>query len=495
MPPARKTTSRPPLRRTDAPALRRGRVLRLAGLAFACAVAMPAPATAAPFLRGVADNLYRSRDADTRQHWLDETVRAQANLVRVTVDWRSHARSRPADPTDPLDPAYGEFEEIDAAVREASERGLEPSFLVTRAPNWAEGKRKPGDATEGSWKPDPAAFEAFATALARRYSGGFVGPEGPVPRVRYYQAWGEPNLSEHLTPQWTGSRNSPRPFAALRYRELLNALYAGVKSVDPDATVIAGGTGPFGDRRFRRRTRPLRFLREVLCLRHRKRLKAKECPDPPRFDILSHHPINIAAGGPGRSAIHPDDVIVADFRKVVRTMRAAEKRRTVPRGRHPVWATELIWETKPPDRRFGVPLNRQARWLEESFFSLWKQGAEAVVWAQIVDEEIQEDGFSGHQGGLFTDGGKAKPGFVAFRFPFVAERSSKKKKKKLAVWTIPPSSGELAIEHRRGSSWRTIRTAAVTAGEPLQLRLRLAGKVRLRGAVNGEQSLPYRLRR
>ncbi len=451
----------------------------------------PATASAAPFLRGFADRALTSSDSSVREHWFDESARAHANLIRINVDWRSHVGGQPADPTNPLDPSYKGFETIDAAVREATQRGLAVSFLVTRAPDWAEGADRPSSAPEGSWKPDPAAFEEFSTALARRYSGTFVTTAGIVPRVEYYQAWGEPNLSDHITPQWVGSSAHPEPFAPERYRELLNALYRGVKGVDPSAKVIAGGTGPFGEVPGGTRMRPLYFLRELLCLRDRKKLKPKSCSAPPRFDILSHHPISFLEP-PTQSAFHPDDAVVPDFKGVVRLMRAAERGGTVEGGRHPVWATELWWETNPPDAKNGVSRSKQARWLQDSFYSLWRQGAEAVIWAQIVDEPVGPDGSSQFQTGLFDAAGNEKPSFRAFRFPFVADRVSKKKAR---VWTIPPASGELNVEKEVKGSWRPVETASVTADQPIELKMKLDGSPRLRAALNGERTLTDKLKK
>src|SRR5690606_11497746 len=143
----------------------------------------------------------------------------------------------------------------------------------------------------------------------------------------------EPNLSGYLTPQWTRKR----PTSAIIYRRLLNAFYNGVKSVSRRSLVVTAGTGPYGDPPGGTRVRPLRFWREVFCLR--RNLKRKKCPTKARFDILAHHPIN-TSGGPFRKALHPDDASSADMRKLRRVLRAAERNRTVrPGKRHPLWAT------------------------------------------------------------------------------------------------------------------------------------------------------------
>lgn len=72
-------------------------------------------------------------------------------------------------------------------------------FTIYSAPDYAEGADRPATATPGSWRPDPAAFGAFAEAVARRYSGA-----NGLPRVRYFEAWNEPNLDVYLAPQQRG---------------------------------------------------------------------------------------------------------------------------------------------------------------------------------------------------------------------------------------------------------------------------------------------------
>src|SRR2546423_1703503 len=82
-------------------------------------------------------------------------------------------------------------------------------------------------ARDGSCSRDAGAVGSFGKALARRYGGGFSDPQQPgaaLSRVRYYQAWNEPNLNTYLSPQWSnGHAESPDD-----YRALLNAFYGAV---------------------------------------------------------------------------------------------------------------------------------------------------------------------------------------------------------------------------------------------------------------------------
>lgn len=359
--------------------------------------------------------------------------------------------------------------------------------MVYQAPGWAQEGTAPPGAVAGSWKPNPNALERFAQALALRYSGSF----GGLPRVRLFEAWNEPNLSDYLAPQYKGREM----VGAARYRRMLNAFYAGVKRVQSGATVIGGATGPFGDDPPDAwRTRPVRFLRDLLCLRavgKRGAARRRICPNPPKFDILSHHPITLMFS-PWRQPLSPNDVTVANFRRIGGLLRKAERGGTLgTRGRHPVWASEMWWESKPPDQsQFGMRISQLKRWVPGTMYELWKQGARAVIWLQIVDTPVGDNGFSGHQTGIYFSDGTKKPYYEGFQFPFVTQRRGRSAE--VRAWMIPPASGPLSIQRKRKGGWGTIRRAQARRGKPLQATLRLPGTATLRATVAGQSSLGWR---
>ena len=477
-------TAEPRPSRPSRPRLALAAAVLLGVLALASA---PAAADARTFLRGFGEPAFENDSAAERAFWYDQSIRANSSIARINVSWRSVVGGgKPGQAADPADLGYS-FTRTDNAVSDAAARGQRILITVFDAPEFAEGANQPKDSDEGTWRPDPAALREFAQALATRYSGSFVplGAVGALPRVGYFEAWNEPNLSQYLTPQYTEGEN--KQLSADLYRQMLNAFYAGVKRSGSGAAVVAGATAPYGDPPGNTRTRPLRFLREVFCLNGK--LKPTRCKDEAQFDVLSHHPITLGKG-PGYSAIHPDDAAMADFDVVVDTLRAAEKQHTV-RGpkRHPAWATEFWWETKPPDTGpSAVPVAKHARWVEKSLHSLWRQGAEAAIYLRLQDDASQADGIGGEQSGLFTHDKVEKLSFQAFRFPFVAERVSKKK---VNVWTIPPATGTLEIQAERGGDFTTIDRMDVSDDKPDQKKIELRGKAKLRGLLGGEASLSY----
>jgi hypothetical protein len=442
-----------------------------------------------PLTTGFAESRYQSADAPVRAEAFDQTIQAKAGLVLLNVSWRSITSGTPANASSPADPAYN-FANVDAAVRDASARGLTVVLAPTQAPAFAEGSGRPANADPGAWRPDPGQFGQFAIALAARYSGSFTpaGSGAPLPRVKYFQAWTEPNLANHLAPQYDSDGSSVGPGL---YRSLLNAAYAGIHQVHGDNVVITGATGPYGDTAGPNvgRTRPVAFWREVLCVAGRKALKPKPCPVKANFDIFAHNPIN-TSGGPRRSAVHPDDASTPDLKNLVKVLGASEKHHlTGTGGRHPVWATEIWWESSPPDKTQGVPLGTQARYIEEALYVLYKQGARVVVNLQLRDTPTKPQPMGETATGILFKNGSPKPSYTAFRFPFVADR---KGKDRILAWGRAPVSGKLVIERRDHGHWRRAASLHVSASQVFRRRLPARGTSVLRARVGDERSLPWR---
>jgi hypothetical protein len=463
-------------------------MLAVLGLLTAPLLAPPGAAAAPPPLQlGFGDSLFSSSDAATREYWLERAKGTGASLVRINVNWsRVAPKVVPPgfSPTDPASPGY-RWDAVDAVVRSAAAHGLRIMFTVDSAPAWAEGPGRPAGVATGTWEPQPAAFGEFARALASRYSGSFPDPLLPgaaLPAVRFFEAWNEPNLDTYLAPQWQGTRSTGPGL----YRELLNGFYAGIKAVQPSATVVGGSLAPFGDEPGGSRTRPVLFLRNLLCL-HGGRLKPAACPRPARLDVLSDHPI--AVGPPSQSALSPLDVTTPNLDRLTRVLRKAEQAHTVrPAGHKPLWVTEFWYDSNPPDPD-GVPLFRQARWYEQALYMFWRQGASVAIGLQLRDSPPGKGYPYTLQSGAFFVDGSPKPSQTAFRFPFVTQRSGREQ---VDAWGISPRRGKVRVQILRDGRWTTAASTATRAnGRPFSLALRLRGRAQLRAVVDGEASLPW----
>jgi len=349
------------------------------------------------------------------------------------------------DPTNPADPNY-DWTALDQKVQAVVAQGLTPYLDTLWAPDWAQASPANGEASN---RPNPAEFGDFAEALARHFSGQYPG----VPRVRYYEAWNEPNLSLYLVPQLVHKR----PVSPGVYRALLNAFAAAVHGVDPTNVVIAGGLAPFRDitqsvLKQRKDWGPLSFMRNLLCL---SKTLHRTCKTRVSFDVWSMHPYT--SGGPTHHAVLPNDVSLGDLHKVTRVLRAARAHHEIraPRGVG-FWVTEFSWDSKPPDPQ-AVPVSYLERWVPEALYTMWKAGVSVVTWFMLVDEPIST---SYYQSGLYFQRagatGKIKPFAAGFRFPFVAYPRNGR----IFVWGRTPTSrtGRVAIRQKVTGRWRRVGT-------------------------------------
>src|SRR3954469_6561353 len=113
-----------------------------------------------------------------------------ADRVRLTAGWsvlspRPRSRRVPGAPFDVSDSATyprAKWTALDTAVKAADAAGLKVQIDVGFwAPRWGVGRASRNG--RGRWRPDPALFGDFATAVARRYSGGFRDPADRAHRL------------------------------------------------------------------------------------------------------------------------------------------------------------------------------------------------------------------------------------------------------------------------------------------------------------------------
>jgi hypothetical protein len=415
-------------------------------------------------------------DGPAQGPWLERAAAAGGDLARLLAPWRRIAPARPTAPENPADPAY-QWARTDASVRDAAARGLSVILCLTSAPRWAEGPNRPRRAIGvGSWRPDAAAYGAFAKAAAERYSGRYPDPARPgatLPRVTLFQAWNEPNLPRYLSPQWVGTA----PASPGIYRDMLNAFTAGVKAAQPAATVIAANTAPFGDPpgAGTGRMQPLTFDRELLS-------------QPTFFDVLAHHPYAIR--GPSDPARNIGDVSIGNVSDLVDELRAAEKRGTAPGGRKRMWITEFSWDGAPDPE--GVPEPTRARWIAEALYVSWKQKVDTLIWFLAGDQPAVPSYSATYQSGMYFADGRPKLGLRAFQFPVIADRMAGDR---ADVWVRAPYAGTLVIEQRRkGGRWKSAASIRVKRHDVVLKRIKAKLGTQVRGRMGTQKSLISRVR-
>jgi hypothetical protein len=373
----------------------------------------------------------------------EQAQAAGATIDRIAVRWDSVAPSAPPpgfNPRDPDDPAYN-WSAVDAEVQLAAAHGLEPLLTLYEAPRWAE--TGPGDLSGGASRVDPTAYGDFAAAAAARYDGSHDG----LPRVRYWQAWNEPNVNVYLAPQFAyGAPTSPT-----LYRAMVNAFADAVHAAQPGNLVVAGGLSPFTVVRGATMTiGPLRFMRELLCMSSGPHPKPT-CRVRVDFDIWGHNPYT--SGDATHKAANPDDVSLGDLPRMRSLLDAAYAAGHIAsRGRPGFWVTEFSWDSNPPDPH-AVPLALHARWTAEALYQAWRSGASVLIWLQWRDAPYPSSSF---QSGLYFIDGRPKPALAAFRLPFVAYT----RPHGVYVWARTPSGrpGTVVIERRVGAAWKPVAT-------------------------------------
>ncbi len=346
---------------------------------------------------------------------------AGATYVRLSLDWSSVApdvKPDPFDPTDPDDPSY-DWTSFDLQVEAAVAAGLEPIICIETAPSWA-----------GGLSPNATGFGAFARAAARRYSGQPLGE----PRVRYWQAWNEPNRDLFLMPQYQNGKM----VSAARYRAMVNKFAAAIHDVSPANKVIAGGLAPLGRKG---KPAPLPFMKNLLAA-------------PVYFDIWAHHPYT--SGGPLHRSPGGGDITLGslgDMRKVLDAKVKSKKVRST--GKVLFWVTEFSWDVDPPDPH-ALAQSLHTRWVAEALYRMWANGVSLVTWFRVKDDPLTGIGATPYQSGFYTVADEVKPSLEAYRFPTVALR----RPGGIFVWGRTPDSApqQVLVEIKTGTTWKKLAT-------------------------------------
>jgi hypothetical protein len=365
----------------------------LALCALAAAVS-PAPAGAARgMLVGIFDPVQPVAAPATTFPTL---ANLRVKIIRLDLNWNLIARTKPANPTDPADPAY-DWAEFDATVLNAAKYNIQVLPTIYGTPRWAQAKKKGVNRAPSKM----SSLRYFATAAATRYSGTFVRDDGTkLPAVRKWLAWNEPNNPLFLYPQWSKVGKRYLPVAAKTYVGICTAVWQGVHATHLAKEVVGcGATDPRGNnsgRNVRPSISPLAFLKDV---KHYG-LKGRH------FDVWAHHPYY---GRPSETpATKPKDRNSVTLGNIGILTKALGRLY----GNKKLWITEYGYQTKPPDRLFGVSWAKQARYLTQAYKIARKNPRiTMMLWFLLRDEKR----LSGWQSGLFTAAGKKKPAYNAFR--------------------------------------------------------------------------------
>jgi hypothetical protein len=242
--------------------------------------------------------------------------------------------------------------------------------------------------------------------------------------VRQWTIWNEPNLSAWLYPQTV----KHRAVGAGLYRSLVYSGTAALRATGHKRDLIlVGETAPIGGNS--RNTSPRDFLLGLFCVDGRghklggRAAKSLACRGAKRIQAkgLSHHPYSRGAGVPTGTRQKPGSLTMGVIGRFVPILRAARRSSVAPR-RLGVYLTEFGVTTRPPDRKFGVSLSRQAQYINEVDYLAYKRPwIKSVSQFQLADDtNLATHTF---QTGLTFGDGRAKQSFGAYRTPiFVVQK-------------------------------------------------------------------------
>ena len=437
-------------------------LMPLIWIAIALALVLPASAPAAENLGiSIMDDqlLLDEQDESVLNRHMARFRSLGVDRLRVSAFWDQMA-PKPGRRRKPnFDASYSgdgnryHFSSLDRVVRTAVQNDLEVMVSITTpAPLWATGDPSKHDR---QWKPKPREFAMFAGAVASRY--GIWADQ--------FAILNEPNQPGWLQPQTDGRG----PYAPHHYRALVRRAFPSIRARAPRATILVGELASSGsvNRGPSSSIRPLAFMRAFGCVsRSFRRVRSGRCRGfkPARADAIGHHPYEFFSH-PSKRSRHRDDAAIGDGRRFLRFLdRLVARGGLVSDSGRPldVHYTEYGYQTDPPDPYAGIPLKRQARWLQDAAYVAWRTPrVRSLNQFRLTDGPILPGGgfaaYREFQSGLMFRNGRAKPAYAVFRHPFVITRRGGR----MRLWghVRPGGRHSVTVERRRGSSWRRLTRA------------------------------------
>ena len=473
------------------PSLARLRPVRPRALLAAVAVAVTVSAASGTALAGRGqesimqdDHVLYTQGPAAQARALDQMAELGVDTLHTLVTWRAlvpnpddarQARGFRAD--DPRAYPGDRWNPLDDVVRGARARGIQVLITPTGpAPRWAEAcsESERRRHAAGVCRPSAARFGQFVEALARRYSGRYRDEtgEGVLPAVRRWSFWNEPNLNAWLAPQAERARGRTVLRGAALYRALVHSATAGLRAGGHRGDqVLLGETAPIASGS--RGTAPVSFYRALFCVDSRGRrlsgaaARAVACSPRRRFAVrgIAHHPYTRGAGEPLTKRQPAGQITIAYTGRLRAVVRQGERSGLVPRGTATrIFFTEFGVSSKPPGRRFSVPLDTQAEWINQADYMAYRDASVRSVAQYELEDDPSFDREVFQTGICFYNQPNPcypKPAWDAYRIPlYVVARGSNLLVYGHARALQPGLSRTVEIQNRASGDrpWRTVRS-------------------------------------
>ena len=331
----------------------------------------------------------------------------RTQVLRVNLYWGGNqwavANTKPTNAADPADPAYT-WSLYDRLTRYASNNNIKLLFSIVGTPRWANSGAGKNHAPTSF-----TALQQFAQAAAKRYSGSYVAPasqadttlapaDSPLPAVKMWTAWNEPNNPVFLAPQYKKVKGKWIVESAYNYARICNAVYAGIHTVSGEK-VACGVTDPKGNdapATSRASVDPLSFLTAA----HQYGMK--------KFDVYAHNPYP-SAGNESPTFVPKGKTARRTQLGNINQLLALITKYYGPKH---LWITEYGYQTNPPDKTImGVSWAKQAAYLKQAYaLARANPRIDMLLWFLVRDQPQ----LGGWQSGLETVTGVKKPAWFAF---------------------------------------------------------------------------------
>jgi hypothetical protein len=291
--------------------------------------------------------------------------------------------------TEPVEKGGFDWAELDKVVGDVSAAGLNLLLSIVEAPGWALEGREHGPPA------NPADFKDFMAALANRYFG----------RVQAYEIWNETNFAREWGVLDDGSYRA--------YAELLKAGYEGVKSVDPEATVVFGAPTPTGVADPNIAMDDAVYLEKV----YEAMPEIGDYYDamgahPPGFNNAPDQPFGAARGEGWNGHNSFYFLRFTDYRRIMEAHGDGDK---------PMWFTEFGWSTANQAEGYGYGVDNteedQAKFLLGAFELIRRDHpyvTHMFVWnlnfQMVVGQEDEKYPF-----GVVRSDGRPRPGYLVLK--------------------------------------------------------------------------------
>jgi hypothetical protein len=326
---------------------------------------------------GLAPSVQILWESDAQQNADFAAIAASgAKWTTLDIDWNSIQGDGPD--------SYRWDRATDRAVANARAHGLSIIGVAAYAPPWA---RAAGCATGDAahcLPADPTTYSRFMFAAAARY-----GSQSDNPWLRgsitTWQIWNEPNHQDYT---------KPKPNLDV-YTAMLKGSYRNIKSIDPTATVIAGGFAPAPDSSDGTEYEPATFL-EGMYARGAKGY----------FDAVGHHPYAYPF-----NPLEPQS-----WNAYTQTYGLYAIMSKHGDGAKKIWGTEVGAPTGSDSR--ALTESQQAQWVHDYYLgwdTAYRSFTGPLVWLSARDSG-SDPANRWENMGLIRRDGTQKPSYAMYKF-------------------------------------------------------------------------------